>query len=124
MPVPVLRPAANRRCSGLPTGLPSLKSPMTTTLAAGSCARCRIDLAVLFEARPPMVDSFSLLTGRVRTHADGGAYDRILVSKAIARGLAGLRLEEVLVGTHRHGARADRALYTDHFPVSVRLGLR
>jgi hypothetical protein len=45
-------------------------------------------LAVLFQARPPMVDSFSFLQGRARTHHDGRAYDRILVSDGIVRGLA------------------------------------
>jgi hypothetical protein len=77
-------------------------------------------LAVLFQARPPMVDSFSLLTGRIRTHADGRAYDRILVSEATAQGGAGLRVESVMIGEHRHGGQA-RILYTDHFPVTVRL---
>ncbi|MHC1768793.1 MAG: hypothetical protein AB9869_31675 [Verrucomicrobiia bacterium] len=77
-------------------------------------------LAALFQAKPPMVDSFSLLTGKTRTHQGGGAYDRILVSEAIATGTGGMKLEAVRVIDHRHG-REDRRLYTDHFPVVVTL---
>jgi endonuclease/exonuclease/phosphatase family metal-dependent hydrolase len=60
-------------------------------------------LAVLFQARPPMVDAFDRLTGRLATHANGRAYDRILISDAVVGGLAGLRLDEVIIGRHRHG---------------------
>lgn len=77
-------------------------------------------LAVLFQAKPPMVDSFSLLEGKIRTHQGGGAYDRILVSEAIASGTGGMKLEAVRVIEHRHG-KEDRRLYTDHFPVVVTL---
>ena len=80
-------------------------------------------LAVLFDARPPMVDAFDRLTGRLATHHDGRAYDRVIVSDAIAKGLAGLRLEDVIIGRHRRGGREDRVMYTDHFPVTVRLGV-
>jgi endonuclease/exonuclease/phosphatase family metal-dependent hydrolase len=77
-------------------------------------------LAVLFQARPPMVDSFSFLQGRARTHHDGRAYDRILVSEGISRGLSGLKLDHVRIIEHRHG-KDNRRLYTDHFPVIVTL---
>jgi endonuclease/exonuclease/phosphatase family metal-dependent hydrolase len=81
-------------------------------------------LSVLFQARPPMVDSLSLLAGQVSTHTDGKAYDRILVSDAVAKGLDGLTLESVTVQKHRHGKGAERRLYTDHFPVVVVLSSR
>jgi len=53
--------------------------------------------------------------------ADGKAFDRILVSDAIARGLSGLKLESVSVLWHRHGKGPERRLCTDHFPVVVNL---
>ena len=40
-------------------------------------------LDVLFQAKP-LVDALSTLSGKVATHTDGKAYDRILVSDAIA----------------------------------------
>jgi hypothetical protein len=52
-------------------------------------------LEPLFEARPPMVDALSRLSGKNSTHADGKAYDRILVSDAIAVGRADLKLDRV-----------------------------
>ncbi len=81
-------------------------------------------LAVLFQAKPPMVDALSTLSGKVATHADGKAYDRILVSDAIAKGLNRPTLEQVVIQPHRHGKGAERRSYTDHFPVVavVRLG--
>ena len=74
-------------------------------------------LAVLFQARPPMVDSLSTLSVEIPTHTDGKAYDRILVSEAIAKGLNRLKLEAVVIQPHRHGNGKERRLYTDHFPV-------
>jgi len=44
-------------------------------------------LAVLFQAKPPMVDALSTLSGRISTYTDGKAYDRILLSDGIAKGL-------------------------------------
>jgi hypothetical protein len=70
-----------------------------------------------------MVDSFGLLTGRISTHADHHAYDRIIVSDAMARGLNGLKLERVAIQEHRHGRGEERRLYTDHFPVVTELML-
>lgn len=78
-------------------------------------------LAVLFKARPPLVDIFDFARGKAVTHTDGKAYDRILVSEAVAKGLTGLRLEGVTIQEHRHGKGPDRRLYTDHYPVAVRL---
>lgn len=80
-------------------------------------------LAVLFQARPPMVDTLGTLTGKISTQTDRKAYDRILVSEAIARGLNRLKLERVVIQQHRHGRGEERRLYTDHFPVVAVLRL-
>jgi hypothetical protein len=74
-------------------------------------------LAVLFQAKPPMMDALSSLGGKISTHTDGKAYDRILVSTAMAKGLNGLKLESVSIQSHRHGKGEERRSYTDHFPV-------
>lgn len=74
-------------------------------------------LSVLFQAKPPLVESLTTLEGKISTHTDGKAYDRILVSEAIAKGLNGLKLDRVVVQTHRHGRGEERRSYTDHFPV-------
>jgi len=71
-----------------------------------------------------MADVFTAHSGRVSTHTDGKAYDRIIVSDAVAKGLNRLRLEGVVVQQHRHGRGEERRLYTDHFPVLVNMGLR
>jgi exonuclease III len=81
-------------------------------------------LAVLFEAKPPMVDPFTSLKGPVETHPDGKAYDRILVSEAIAKGLNRVSLERVVVSPHRHGKGKDRRLYSDHYPVTATLRIK
>jgi hypothetical protein len=78
-------------------------------------------LAVLFQAKPPMVDALSTLSGKISTHTDGKAYDRILVSEAIAKGLNRLKLERVVIQPHRHGKGEERRFYTDHFPVVATL---
>lgn len=78
-------------------------------------------LAVLFQAQPPMVDAFAFLRGKARTHAGGGAFDRILVSEAIVKGAARLKFDSVEIRRHSHGKGEDRRLYTDHFPVTVKL---
>jgi hypothetical protein len=80
-------------------------------------------LDVLFQAKPPIVDALTTLSGKVSTHADGKAYDRILVSDAIAKGLNRLRLEGVAIQQHRHGKGEERRSYTDHFPVVAVLRL-
>ena len=46
-------------------------------------------LAVLFQAKPPMADALSTLSGKISIHSDGKAYGRILVSDAISKGLTG-----------------------------------
>jgi hypothetical protein len=56
---------------------------------------------VLFQAKPPMVDALNTLNGQISTHTDGKAYDRLLVSEAIAKGLNRLKLESVLIQTSR-----------------------
>ncbi len=76
-------------------------------------------LVVLFQAKPPLVDALATLSGRISTHTDGKAYDRILVSDAIAKGLNGLKLDRVVIRTHRHGKGEERRSYTDHYPVAA-----
>lgn len=78
-------------------------------------------LAVLFQTRPPMCDALSMVDGKVATHADGRAYDRIMLSDAIVKGSAKLRFETVEIRSHRHGKGDERRAYTDHFPVIVTL---
>ena len=80
-------------------------------------------LSVLFRAKPPLVDSLATLEGKISTHTDGKAYDRILVADAIAKGLNGLKLERVVIQTHRHGRGEERRSYTDHFPVVATLSV-
>ena len=65
-------------------------------------------LSVLFQAKPPMVDALSTLSGKISTHTDGKAYDRILVSEAVARGLNRLKLDSVAIQPHRHGKGEER----------------
>ena len=78
-------------------------------------------LAVLFQTRPPLVDALSTVDGKVATHADGRAYDRILLSDALVKGATKLKLETVAIQSHRHGKGEERRAYTDHFPVIVTL---
>jgi endonuclease/exonuclease/phosphatase family metal-dependent hydrolase len=74
-------------------------------------------LSVLFQARPTMMDVLSSFGGKISTHADGKAYDRIIVSDSVFRGLNGFRLQKVLIQPNRHGKGEDRRSYSDHFPV-------
>ncbi len=80
-------------------------------------------LEAIFQAKPPMMDALGTLSGKITTHTDGKAYDRILVSYAIIKGLNRLKLERVAIQPHRHGKGEDRRLYTDHFPVTVTIRL-
>lgn len=74
-------------------------------------------LAVLFKAEPPIFDVLATLSGRVKTHADGKAYDRILISDALLKGNSKLKLDSVAIQEHRHAKGDERRLYTDHYPV-------
>jgi endonuclease/exonuclease/phosphatase family metal-dependent hydrolase len=67
----------------------------------------------------PLRDTFSLAGGTFRTHANGRAYDRILISDALEKGAAGWKFETVSVQPHRHGKGDERKLFTDHFPVTA-----
>ena len=78
-------------------------------------------LAVLFKAKPPLIDSFDFLQGKAVTHANGGAYDRILLSDAVVKGLSGLKFDSVWIQRHSYGRGHQRRMYTDHFAVSVGL---
>ena len=70
-----------------------------------------------------MVDVFDHLEGKAVTHANGKAYDRILISDAMFRGQTGLKFSGVMIRTHSHGKGAARLLYTDHYPVVAVLEL-
>lgn len=74
-------------------------------------------LAVLFKSKPPLVDPMAAITGKPITHRGGGAYDRVLISDALATGDSGWRFLDMVIGVHKHDAR----LYSDHFPVSINL---
>jgi len=78
-------------------------------------------LAVLLQPDMPLHDAFEFYKGRAHTHANGKAYDRIIVSKAIVDGSAGLKFAGVFVNRHSHGKGEERLWYTDHFPVTARL---
>lgn len=76
-------------------------------------------LSVLFQARPPLVDTLASFAGKPQTHANGNAYDRILISDALAQGHSRLKFQTLVIGTHSHGRGDTRRLYTDHFPVTA-----
>jgi hypothetical protein len=76
-------------------------------------------LALLVPPAGPLRDSFLLAGGGFHTHANGKAYDRILISDALARGNAGLKFEKSFVRPHVHGKGAEKKLFTDHFPVTA-----
>jgi endonuclease/exonuclease/phosphatase family metal-dependent hydrolase len=77
----------------------------------------------LVQKNNPLCDPFSFLKERPRTHADGKAYDRILLSDAIVKGDAGLKFENISVQEHSHGKGAEKYWFTDHFPVTATLSL-
>ncbi len=79
-------------------------------------------LAVLFQARPPLVDALTTLSGKISTHTDGKAYVRILVSDAIAKGLNRLKLERVVIQGHPVDAPASLAERTDSPLLNLKLG--
>ena len=80
-------------------------------------------LEAIFQAKASLVDALGTLSGKVTTHTDGKAYDRILVSDAIAKGLNWLKLERVVIQPHRHAKKEEQRLYTDHYPVAAVLRL-
>ena len=68
--------------------------------------------------KPPMADARNTLNGKISTHTDGKAYDRVLALDAFAKGSSRLKLEEVAIQQHRDGKGEERRLSTDHFPVT------
>ncbi|HZL14394.1 MAG TPA: hypothetical protein VFC85_09680 [Verrucomicrobiae bacterium] len=75
-------------------------------------------LAVLLQ--PNLLrDPFESLPGKIRTHANGKAYDRILFSDAMASGAAGLKFENISVREHPYGKGTNKYWFTDHFPVTA-----
>jgi hypothetical protein len=76
----------------------------------------------LVQTNAPLHDPFALLSGeKIRTHADGDAYDRILLSGAIMSGASGLKFENISVRGHPYGKGTNRYWFTDHFPVTAAL---
>jgi hypothetical protein len=69
-------------------------------------------------------DPFELLSGKIRTHANGKAYDRILLSDAIMNGAAGLKFENIAVREHPYARGTNRYWFTDHFPVTAAFSAR
>lgn len=78
-------------------------------------------LAVLFQSRPPMVDPFDQLKEKAVTHGQGRALDRILISEGISKGESKLRFADVEIRKHSHARGDERRLYTDHYPVVIKL---
>jgi endonuclease/exonuclease/phosphatase family metal-dependent hydrolase len=77
-------------------------------------------LWTLVQTNAPLHDPFVLLSGKkIRTHANGNAYDRILLSGAIMEGEAGLKFENISVREHPYGKGTNRYWFTDHFPVTA-----
>ena len=76
-------------------------------------------LAPLLEPSPGLRDAFVLTGENARTHANGKAYDRILISSALADGDAGIKFETISVSPHKHGKGEEKKLFTDHFPVTA-----
>lgn len=79
------------------------------------------NLAIIFQARPPMIDVFDHFKGKPVTHSSGMALDRILISDGLFRGLSGLKFAGVQIQRHSTDRGQARRLYTDHHPTSALL---
>ncbi len=64
-------------------------------------------------------DAFVLTGGNFRTHANGKAYDRVLISSALAQGDAGWKYDSISAQAHPHGKGEEKKLFSDHFPVTA-----
>jgi endonuclease/exonuclease/phosphatase family metal-dependent hydrolase len=82
------------------------------------------NLAVLFQSQPPMIDVFDHFKGKPVTHSSGIALDRILISDGLFRGSSDLKFSGVQVQRHCKDRGVAKRLYTDHYPVSVKLSYR
>jgi endonuclease/exonuclease/phosphatase family metal-dependent hydrolase len=71
----------------------------------------------------PLVDALTFASGKIKTHADGHAYDRILLSPAVVKGESWLKFQSISSQAHSHGKGNERMWFTDHFPVTVALTL-
>ena len=80
-------------------------------------------LAPLLAPPPGLHDAFVLTGGKARTHANGQAYDRVLISPALAQGDAGIKFVTVSVQPHKHGKGEEKKLFSDHFPVTATFAL-
>ena len=78
-------------------------------------------IAPLVKPKGPLVDCFTLSSLKPKTHANGKAYDRIVISPAIETGAAGLKFDSLFVQAHKFGKGKEVKFYTDHFPLTVTL---
>jgi endonuclease/exonuclease/phosphatase family metal-dependent hydrolase len=78
-------------------------------------------IAPLVKPNGPLVDTFTLSNLKPKTHANGKAYDRILISPAIEKGEAGLKFDSLSVQEHKFGKGPNLKFYTDHFPLTAKL---
>jgi endonuclease/exonuclease/phosphatase family metal-dependent hydrolase len=76
-------------------------------------------LAPLLASAGSLFDSFSRSDRTFHTHANGRAYDRILISRSLLLGSGGWKFQDVSVQRHSHGKGAEKYWFTDHFPVTA-----
>jgi len=67
----------------------------------------------------PLHDTFVQVDRPFHTHANGRAYDRILISKSLISGTGGWKFQDVFVRRHTHGKGMEKYWFTDHFPVTA-----
>lgn len=80
-------------------------------------------LAPLLAPTGPLLDTFSVVNRIFHTHANGRAYDRILISQPLANGGGGWKFQDVFAQRHSHGKGAEKYWFTDHFPVTATFDL-
>jgi hypothetical protein len=76
-------------------------------------------MAVLQPFAGPLRDTFLQSERTFHTHANGRAYDRIFISKALLTGSGGWKFQDVFVQRHAHGKGMEKYWFTDHFPVTA-----
>ena len=76
-------------------------------------------LAAILQPAGPLVDTFTLSNLKPKTHTNGKAYDRILVSPTLTNGLAGWKFSTLAVREHPNGKTKTVAAWTDHFPLTA-----
>jgi endonuclease/exonuclease/phosphatase family metal-dependent hydrolase len=76
-------------------------------------------LAPLVQPAGPLVDTFALSNLKPKTHTNGKAYDRILISPALTNGASDLKFSALTVQAHPNGKGKIVAAWTDHFPLTA-----